>query len=801
MSKDCAPVLPAPPSDEDRDSYWQRGMWLLLPMLVAVPIGVGYSAFRFATAEWMFWPYMIVVVLFAGWAVITFVVGVGSRDEDPEEHRARVAGGAPPSPIDVFLPVCGEPIAILRNTWTYVQRLQWDGPLRVYVLDDKDDPAVAAMTREFGFEYVARRENGWMKKAGNLRHAYLRTQGEFIAIFDADFCPRSDYLRELMPYFDGDVGIVQSPQHFRVTADQTWIERGAGAVQEFFYRVVQVSRQKHGGAICVGTCAIYRREALAANDGPALIEHSEDVHTGIELRRHGWHVRYVPVCLATGACPGDLEAFFRQQYRWCMGSMSLLRSGKFWRMSMPITARLCYVSGFAYYITTAVMVAAGPLVPLALLSFTPERVHVTAYIPLSLGLLYMYVIFPLWHRCRYGPETLSVKLLLAWSHAFALVDIVRGRPMGWAPTGAKPKADYRFKALQAVLVLYSGLGLAWVGLAAYRAMEQPWEFAPMLATGMVYFAVVARPLPRPRLGRQFRVVAVTAALTFALTVVPAAVAHAKPVGVVLDAKAVPSWSKRVGTRPPMVAFYDSLAGNPEPELSALRKRKIRRAFITLEPNNVSTAKVAAGAADEQITGYARKLKKFGGRVYVRYAHEMNGYWYPWSFDASKKHDGPGYVAAWRRMYRLMKRAAPRVKLIWSPNVLNPNWSDERRAQDFAPWWPGGDYVDAVGLTTVEFKAQQSFSVLREPTRFSWWSYLRLLHDLYGKPVWLTEMNANRVHGASWFGAMFDTMRVTPWIAGGVVSQAPTHGGDPKAMDWDLSRSRAGRGVLRRAIKW
>jgi cellulose synthase (UDP-forming) len=45
------------------------------------------------------------------------------------------------------------------------------------------------------------------------------------------------------------LGIVQSPQHFRVLSGQNWIERGAGAVQELFYRNVQVSRQYFGAAI------------------------------------------------------------------------------------------------------------------------------------------------------------------------------------------------------------------------------------------------------------------------------------------------------------------------------------------------------------------------------------------------------------------------------------------------------------------------------------------------------------------------------------------------------------------------
>ncbi|MFD0329590.1 glycosyltransferase family 2 protein [Streptacidiphilus monticola] len=112
----------------------------------------------------------------------------------------------------------------------------------------------------------------------------------------------------MLPYLERDprLGIVQSPQFFRILDAQNWVERGAGAVQELFYRSVQVSRQRSDGAICVGSCAVYRRAALEENGGTTLIEHSEDVHTGFDLRRLGWDLRYVPVALSTGVCPDSV---------------------------------------------------------------------------------------------------------------------------------------------------------------------------------------------------------------------------------------------------------------------------------------------------------------------------------------------------------------------------------------------------------------------------------------------------------------------------------------------------------------
>ena len=61
--------------------------------------------------------------------------------------------------------------------------------------------------------------------------------------------------------------------------------------------------------------------------------------------------------------------------------------------------------------------------------------------------------------------------------------------------------------------------------------------------------------------------------------------------------------------------------------------------------------------------FARSLARFPGTVCLRYAHEMNGYWYPWS-------RGPrAYRWAWRRIVRLFRVAGARnVRFVWSVNA-------------------------------------------------------------------------------------------------------------------------------------
>jgi cellulose synthase (UDP-forming) len=406
--------------------------------------------------------------------------------------------------VDVFLPVCGEPLDVLKNTWVHVARMTqyYQGVVTPYVLDDAADQAVAAVAAEFGFVYRSRANRGWFKKAGNLRYGFQLSCGEYILVLDADFAPRRDLLNELLPYLQRDrrTAIVQSPQFFRALNHQNWIERGAGVVQELFYRAIQVSRQRMGGAICVGTCAVYRRAALSQNGGPTLIEHSEDVHTGFDLRRRGWDLRYVPIALATGLCPDTAGAFHVQQYRWCSGSLSLLSSKKFWRARLRLRTRMCYFAGFFYYIHTALFTFVGPLIPITLLLAMPWTLRLENMKLIVPSLIYTALIFPMWHRCPYRLEAWAIRMMYGWAHTFAIWDSVRHRRLEWRPTGssAATKNDKTRRFWIGITLWGGATALVWVGAALWRmaTIDAP-AYALVLSAGLFYAATVGRVLVQP----------------------------------------------------------------------------------------------------------------------------------------------------------------------------------------------------------------------------------------------------------------------------------------------------------------
>jgi cellulose synthase (UDP-forming) len=489
-------VLPQPPSDEEKLSYIDRNLPYLTITLV---IGAGcliISQVRFEAGDPVAWPFVVFTATYFVYEVIGLPVNFTGRGFNLTAHQARIQAWRPRSypSVDIYLPICGEPIEVLHNTWTAVSELieSYEGPAGAYVLDDGPSEEARSVSESFGFCYISRPDVRAFKKSGNLRYAFTRTNGEYLVILDADFAPRRDFLTETLPYMeDSKIAIVQTPQFFRGSPRQTWIENAAGAIQEVFYRSIQVARDRFGAAICVGTSAVYRRAALEPQGGPTLIPYAEDVHTGLDVRRSGWTMVYVPVVLSVGICPDNLDAFVRQQYRWCTGNAGVVFSRRLWTVPMTIPARLTYISGFFYYAYTGLLTFFGPLIPIVMLAFVPGQIRLRNFIVLLPAMLSGFVMYPLWHRSSYGPSVWSLGIARGWAHVFAIWDGARGKTMGWHPSRTPGSSLRRFRI--GVTGWSGGMSLLWLGLAIWRTVAlHSLQFAVLLFFGFLNLAVVSR---------------------------------------------------------------------------------------------------------------------------------------------------------------------------------------------------------------------------------------------------------------------------------------------------------------------
>jgi beta-mannanase len=107
------------------------------------------------------------------------------------------------------------------------------------------------------------------------------------------------------------------------------------------------------------------------------------------------------------------------------------------------------------------------------------------------------------------------------------------------------------------------------------------------------------------------------------------------------------------------------------------------------------SRVLAGEFDDYVRACARRLAHYGCPVLLRWAHEMNGHWYPWGIGVTSTRPAQAtaaqYVAAWQRIWRLFRsEGATNIAWVWSPNVLD-------HCAAFESCYPGPEFVDWLAL--------------------------------------------------------------------------------------------------------
>ena len=342
--------------------------------------------------------------------------------------------------VDVYLATCGEPLSVIENTLKHIKAIDYPN-FSTYILDDGGDNQLKYMAAQYGFNYFSRPNRGEFKKAGNMQYGYDNTDGKYVLTLDADFAPHKDILKDTIPYLERDekIGILQTPQHFELSkkvAKRSWIEYGAGLITEDFYRFVQPARDVFGGAICVGTSAIYRKQAIVESGGTNKGIGSEDVTQGLFMNKAGYKVKYIPVVLSQGLCPDSLEGYFKQHNRWCGTSVETFMSEDLNSSRLPYMARISFVMNFLYYITQALV----PLISLnifLMLILSPDQ---NSWSFLFYTAPYMLYILVLNFFVRVGGYHVGIILAStsnSYTYLYTLIKQLLGSRFDWVPTNAK----------------------------------------------------------------------------------------------------------------------------------------------------------------------------------------------------------------------------------------------------------------------------------------------------------------------------------------------------------------------------
>lgn len=246
--------------------------------------------------------------------------------------------------IDVFITTYNEPVSILEKT---IQGcLQMDYPekekVHIYLCDDGGRAQARELAGRMGIRYLARgsREHA---KAGNLNYALSNSSSQFIATFDADMIPMHDFLTALVPYFlteagtdmeRSEIGFIQSPQSFYnhdLFQYNLYLEESAPNEQNFFFRYVQLARNRNNAAIYGGSNTVLSRRALMDAGGFYTGSITEDLATGLLIQAAGYKGYAVSEVHASGLSPEDLISLFKQRERWARGCIQTFRRLRLFR--------------------------------------------------------------------------------------------------------------------------------------------------------------------------------------------------------------------------------------------------------------------------------------------------------------------------------------------------------------------------------------------------------------------------------------------------------------------------------------
>jgi cellulose synthase (UDP-forming) len=239
------------------------------------------------------------------------------RQQADQLSQALLNGSYLPS-VDVLIPTYNEPDYVVRRT--AVGCLAMDYPHKqVYILDDTRRPLIRKLAAELGCQYLTRADNRYAK-AGNLNNALPQTQGQLIAVMDADFVPFTNFLNRTVGFFqDPNVALVQTPQSF-YNPDHHVRNLGIDHLMHhdlaYFFEVNQSHRDYFNAAICCGTSYVVRRSHLQAMDGYLIRCINEDSPTSIKMLTQGQQVVYLNEILSMGESTRTYIDFIKQRTRW-----------------------------------------------------------------------------------------------------------------------------------------------------------------------------------------------------------------------------------------------------------------------------------------------------------------------------------------------------------------------------------------------------------------------------------------------------------------------------------------------------
>jgi cellulose synthase/poly-beta-1,6-N-acetylglucosamine synthase-like glycosyltransferase len=294
--------------------------------------------------------YVIIAALLAVYGYNSLMLAyLRSKRTNPVEKKS-VPKDYPWPHVTVQLPLYNERYVAQRLVETISAFDYPKDRLHIQVLDDSSDDTVDILrqaVREqrrkgIDIEHI-RRPNRTGFKGGALEYGLNSAKGKFIAIFDADFLPEPNFLKQIVPYFEDDpqIGCLQA-RWGHLNEQSSWMTRAQANGINGHFVVEQGVRSALGMFLNFnGTAGVWRKSCIQEAGGWHHDTLTEDLDLSYRAQLHGWKIRFIPHIIAPAELPVHINAFKRQQFRWAKGSIQTARKllSKLWRSSQPMRVK------------------------------------------------------------------------------------------------------------------------------------------------------------------------------------------------------------------------------------------------------------------------------------------------------------------------------------------------------------------------------------------------------------------------------------------------------------------------------
>ena len=216
----------------------------------------------------------------------------------------------------------------------------------IHILDDSIDETVDIVrakveeykAKGFNIEQICRTDRKGFK-AGALKDAMHLAQGEFMAIFDADFLPNADFLKRTIPYFkEKEVGVVQTRWE-HINEDYSLITR-LQALQLNVHFTVEQGGRMNGNFLLQfnGTAGVWRKQTIEDAGGWEADTLTEDLDLSIRAQLKGWRIQFLEEIGSPAELPAEMNSLKSQQFRWMKGGAETAKKmlPKVWKSNLGL---------------------------------------------------------------------------------------------------------------------------------------------------------------------------------------------------------------------------------------------------------------------------------------------------------------------------------------------------------------------------------------------------------------------------------------------------------------------------------